>query len=194
MNDQQPGSTSSSAPSSVWKKLIAVLAVVVVVALVTLFANKSKDETDQTQNDADQASTSDLSTDAEAVKQDQDTPAVKNNDTSSRQTDPTPSDTTAATYKDGTYTAQGTYQVPSGTETVGVSLTIENDVVTAVAIDEQGIHAVSQQMQAMFAAGIAAQVVGVKIDELNVGVVSGSSLTPIGFNDALVKIKAEAKA
>jgi hypothetical protein len=37
-------------------------------------------------------------------------------------------------------------------------------------------------------------VVGKKIDEVQLTKVSGSSLTPQGFNDALAKIKAEAKS
>lgn len=97
-------------------------------------------------------------------------------------------------YKDGTYTAVGMYQAPSGQETVGVELTIVNGVVTAVVIENQAVNAASKQFQTMFSEGVSAVVVGKSLNELSVGTVSGSSLTPKGFNDALVKIKAEAKS
>lgn len=101
----------------------------------------------------------------------------------------------ASTYKNGTYSAVGSYQAPSGQELVGVELVVEDDVITAVTIDQQAVHPTSQKMQSMFASGISGAVVGQRLDQLvGVGKVSGSSLTPKGFNDALVKIKAEAKS
>jgi hypothetical protein len=45
----------------------------------------------------------------------------------------------------------------------------------------------------MFESGIGAVVVGKNINTLNVSRVAGSSLTSMGFNDALTKIKAAAK-
>lgn len=102
---------------------------------------------------------------------------------------------TASAYKNGTYSAVGSYQAPSGQELVGVELVVEDDVITAVTIDQQAVHPTSQKMQSMFASGISGAVVGQRLDQLvGIGKVSGSSLTPKGFNDALVKIKAEAKS
>lgn len=95
-------------------------------------------------------------------------------------------------YKDGTYSADGTYVSPNGTETVGVELTIESDTVTAVDITTHPTNPNTEKFQGEFAGGVASQIVGKKIDELNVSKVAGSSLTSGGFNDALEEIKAEA--
>ncbi|MEE2568376.1 hypothetical protein V1638_03050 [Pseudarthrobacter sp. J64] len=99
---------------------------------------------------------------------------------------------TGSVYKDGTYSADGTYVSPNGTETVGVELTIESDAIKAVDITTHPSNPNTQKFQGEFASGIAGQIVGKKIDELNVSKVAGSSLTSGGFNDALQEIKAEA--
>jgi hypothetical protein len=51
----------------------------------------------------------------------------------------------------------------------------------------------TKKFQGQFAGGIAAQVVGRNIDELSVSKVAGSSLTSGGFNQAVEKIRAEAR-
>lgn len=101
---------------------------------------------------------------------------------------------TDESYTDGTYTADGSYQSPNGTESIGVTLTIADDVVTAVEIETRPTNPTTDQYQSLFADGIADEVVGVDIDQLNVTVVSGSSLTSGGFRDAVAAIKAEALA
>ncbi|WP_254703285.1 FMN-binding protein [Pseudarthrobacter sp. C4D7] len=98
-----------------------------------------------------------------------------------------------ATYKDGTYSADGNYVSPNGTETVGVQLTLAAGKVSDVKITQHPSNPNTRKFQGQFAGGIAAQVVGKNIDELNVQKVSGSSLTSGGFNQALAKIKAEAQ-
>ncbi len=45
-----------------------------------------------------------------------------------------------------------------------------------------------------FEGGIAGVTVGKNINTLNIGVVAGSSLTSLGFNQALATIKADAKS
>lgn len=100
--------------------------------------------------------------------------------------------TSTVPYKDGTYSATGTYQSPGGTETVAVDLTLASDLVTAVTVTPQATRPDSAMYQKAFAAGIADVVVGKDIDTLNVSKVAGSSLTSGGFNDALAQIKAKA--
>ncbi len=96
-------------------------------------------------------------------------------------------------YVDGTYQQNGTYNSPAGVENVGVSLTIKNDVVTAVNVSVLATNEGSIYFQDLFANGIASFVMGKPLEELTgVSVVNGSSLTPAGFNQALVAIKAEA--
>lgn len=96
-------------------------------------------------------------------------------------------------YKDGTYSADGTYVSPNGTETVGVQLTLASGTVTDVQITQHPSNPNTRKFQGEFAGGIAAQVVGRNIDDLNVSKVAGSSLTSGGFNQAVEKIKSEAQ-
>ena len=96
-------------------------------------------------------------------------------------------------YQDGTYSADGTYVSPNGTETVGVEVTLSSGTVTAVNITQHPSNPNTRKFQGEFAGGIAAQIVGKSIDELNVSKVAGSSLTSGGFNQAVEKIKAEAR-
>ncbi len=100
----------------------------------------------------------------------------------------------ASTYKDGTYTATGSYQSPGGDEKMGVSLTLKDDVVTAVSITPEPVSAEGKRYQQMFADNVKQYVVGKKITDINLGTVSGSSLTPMGFMNALTQIEAKAKA
>lgn len=101
--------------------------------------------------------------------------------------------TRATTYKDGTYSADGTYTSPNGQETVGVELTLAADKVSAVNITVHPSNPNTKKFQGEFASGIAAQIVGKDVDELKVSKVAGSSLTSGGFNDALEQIKSQAK-
>jgi uncharacterized protein with FMN-binding domain len=97
-------------------------------------------------------------------------------------------------YADGTYTADGSYQAPSGTESITVELTLADDVVTDITVTPQASDPTAKGMQANFAGGIADQVVGQDIDQLNVSRVSGSSLTSGGFKIAIAAIKEDALA
>jgi uncharacterized protein with FMN-binding domain len=99
----------------------------------------------------------------------------------------------SSTYKDGTYSADGTYTSPNGQETVGVELTLAGDKVSAVNITVHPSNPNTKKFQGEFASGIAAQIVGKDIDELNVSKVAGSSLTSGGFNEAVEQIKSQAK-
>lgn len=100
--------------------------------------------------------------------------------------------TSGAGYKDGTYSADGTYKSPNGTETVGVQLTLANGTVSAVEITEHPSNPNTRKFQGQFAGGIAAQVVGKSLDEIKVSKVAGSSLTSGGFNQAIEEIKSQA--
>lgn len=102
--------------------------------------------------------------------------------------------TGAAAYKDGTYTASGSYQTPETVEQIEVTITLADDVVTAVEVTGDPQASESKRYQSEFIGGIQDEVVGKNIDELSVDRVAGSSLTSGGFNDALDEIKAEAAA
>jgi uncharacterized protein with FMN-binding domain len=100
----------------------------------------------------------------------------------------------AAAYADGTYTADGAYQTPETVETVTVTVTLEDDIVTAVEVTGDPQAPETEQYQSQFIDGIADEVVGVDIDELSVSRVAGSSLTSGGFNEAIDRIKQDAAA
>ena len=102
--------------------------------------------------------------------------------------------TTSGSYTDGTYDASAEYQSPNGTESIDVEITLADNVITAVTVTGNGESPDSQRYQGQFADGIAAEVVGVSIDDISVDKVAGSSLTSGGFNDAVEQIKEEATA
>lgn len=101
---------------------------------------------------------------------------------------------TTTTYADGDYTQTGSYQSPAGEEEVGVTLTLEADVVTAVTVEPMPDNPTTEQYQGRFAGGISDAIVGQKLDDLAVDKVAGSSLTSGGFNEAVEQIKSEAQA
>ncbi|MEO8095741.1 MAG: hypothetical protein ABI632_12540 [Pseudolysinimonas sp.] len=99
---------------------------------------------------------------------------------------------TDANYKDGSYTADGSYQAPSGTESITVEITLAGDKVTEVTVTPHATDPTAKGHQAEFVGGIAGQIVGKDIDTLNVTKVSGSSLTSGGFKIAIAAIKEQA--
>ena len=107
---------------------------------------------------------------------------------------PATSDAPAAAgpYTDGEYSATGDYQSPGGPEKIDVKVTIKDDIVVAVTATPTATSGQAQRYQGEFADGVAAVVVGKKIDELKVDKVAGSSLTSDGFNAAIETIKADA--
>ena len=73
-----------------------------------------------------------------------------------------------------------------------MTVTLEDDIVTAVEVTGDPQKRESQQYQGQFIGGIADVVVGEDIDDLQVSRVAGSSLTSGGFNKAIDAIKSEA--
>jgi uncharacterized protein with FMN-binding domain len=93
-------------------------------------------------------------------------------------------------YAEGTYNATGQYgSLPSS---IGVSVTLVGDVITAVTVTPHATDPTSLDYQTRFAQAIPALVVGRNIDEVSLSKVAGSSGTPDGFNAAIQRIKAEA--
>lgn len=99
---------------------------------------------------------------------------------------------TASGYKDGTYTASAPYMTPEGSETVSVTLTVANGIVTDASVTENVTIRDSRRYVDMFMAGYKQQVVGKSLASLKLSRVSGSSLTSAGFNAAVEKIRSEA--
>lgn len=97
-------------------------------------------------------------------------------------------------YVDGTYSATGTYTSSAGQESVDITVTLEDDIVTAATFTGNATHPTSKLNQTRFSAGFAALVVGRPLDAISLTVVNGSSLTPQGFMDALADVKVEARS
>ncbi|HEY9309927.1 MAG TPA: FMN-binding protein [Microbacterium sp.] len=111
----------------------------------------------------------------------------------SESTDSSSADTgSSGSYADGTYTADGSYATPESVETITVTVTLEDDVITAVEVTGDPQKRESEQYQGEFIGGIADVVVGQDIDDIQVSRVAGSSLTSGGFNEAIETIKSEA--
>ncbi len=97
-------------------------------------------------------------------------------------------------FKDGTYTAIGHYNSPGGAEQISITLTLKDDIITAATAKSIATRPETKNFQGQFVAGFALQVVGKKIGEVSLSKVSGSSLTPKGFNDAVLQIRIQSKA
>ena len=96
-------------------------------------------------------------------------------------------------YRNGSYSSVGNYFSPGGEESINVSVTLKDDVITDATVISNASRPVSIKMQGIFIANYKPLVVGKKIDDVVLDKVSGSSLTPIGFNNALESIKVTAK-
>lgn len=99
-----------------------------------------------------------------------------------------------ATFVDGTYDATGNYQTPGGREQIGVKVTLKDGVVTDAELTEMGTTGEAKEYQSRFASGYKPQVIGKKISEIKLDRVAGSSLTSVGFNDAINDIAQQSNA
>ena len=161
----------NSGNSDKTKQVIAALAVLVVVVLIVIGTKVlgSKDGSPQTENTSMTASGS------------SDVSSSTSNDSKT-------------TYKDGTYEATGSYVSPGGTQSIKVSVTLKNNVVTDTEAQSGAVDSESSEFQGKFIGGYKQLVVGKSLNDISVSRVSGSSLTSQGFNDAIERIKSEAKS
>ncbi|MEO6604430.1 MAG: FMN-binding protein [Aeromicrobium sp.] len=100
----------------------------------------------------------------------------------------------SATFKDGDYEGNAEYANPAGQSKVKVELTLADGKISDIKVTPEATNGTSKGYQQKFASGISDEVVGKSIDELDVSKVSGSSLTSIGFKQAIDQIKADAQA
>lgn len=103
-------------------------------------------------------------------------------------------ETMPGVYKDGTYSARGNYYSPAGLESITINVTIKDGIITDTSAVAEATDEKSVKMQGVFIENYKQYVVGKSIDEVKLDKVSGSSLTGAGFNDAISKIKTEARA
>lgn len=101
---------------------------------------------------------------------------------------------TSNKYGDGNYEAMGSYSTPGGLEEIDITLALKDDIIVAATFIGNTENPASIKNQGLFRDGFTKQVVGKPLATLNLGVVNGSSLTPKGFMDAVVKIRAQAQS
>ncbi len=99
----------------------------------------------------------------------------------------------AQQFRDGRYSATGSYDSPGGPEEIGVTVNLSADKIISSELELLGGAGISHSFQTAFASGYADQVIGKKIDSVSLGTVSGSSLTSLGFNSAIEQIEAKAR-
>ncbi len=104
-----------------------------------------------------------------------------------------PKKNTGSLYADGTYSAVGSYRSPGGPDDVGITVTLKNDIVVDTSTKEMAGDNRSARYEAIFTANYKPYVIGQNIDTLYLDKVSSSSLTPMGFNDAIAQIKSQAR-
>ena len=117
-----------------------------------------------------------------------------NSNSANTTTQNTNSETNVTVYRDGNYSATGSYISPGGPREISITLTITDGKITDSTFTGGADDPTSQRFQGEFAEGYKAMIVGKNVNEVNLSKVSGSSLTPKGFTDALNKIKTEAKS
>ncbi len=101
--------------------------------------------------------------------------------------------TATSTFQDGTYNTVGSYQSPGGLEKIAVTLTLKDGVVTDTNVQSKAVSSDGEKFQKRFIGGYKNEVVGKKLDDINLSQISGSSLTPKGFNDAIKDIQKQAQ-
>lgn len=99
-----------------------------------------------------------------------------------------------SSYKDGTYKATGKYTSPDGTEKIDVTVTVAANMVTDTTVTPEPASYTSKRYQGWFLDAFKNMVIGKELSKVKLGNVSGSSLTPIGYNDAITQIQQQAKA
>lgn len=104
-------------------------------------------------------------------------------------------ESSSTTYTDGTYTASASYLTPRRVaHEVGVTLTIENDVVVDSVVTFDGIAGeYSNDNQARFDQAYSAEVIGRPLEEISLSRVGSASLTSGAFNEAKAKIVTDAR-
>jgi uncharacterized protein with FMN-binding domain len=96
-------------------------------------------------------------------------------------------------YKDGQYTTTQDYKVPGDTNSLQITLTLQNDLVTDVTAVNTIADKDSSKYDNNFKAAYKAAAVGKNLKDLNSIFISGASLTSGAFQKAIADIQNQAK-
>jgi hypothetical protein len=186
---------SISSNNYVVRKQVATVAAVLIIALVVIIADQMK--TKATASTSFVAVTSPTSTTTDTATS---SPTTSVGAATPSASTPTPAQVKATSavasspYKNGSYSAASDYNVPRGSESIQVNVTLNGGIVTAVSIQNSENDNTSAQYQADFTAAYKRNVVGKNISGLRLNTISGASDTTQGFNYALSQIVAKAQA
>lgn len=97
-------------------------------------------------------------------------------------------------YRDGNYSATGTYQSPGGKQEIKINISLLAGKIMATSAEGDDKSSDSRFYQSSFIANYKQKVIGKAIEEVKLDHIGNSSLTPEGFNKALDDIKKQAKA
>ncbi|HUQ85521.1 MAG TPA: hypothetical protein VM077_04310 [Candidatus Limnocylindrales bacterium] len=173
MEESAPQSTNKSSAS----KFLIPIAVIIIVIGIIMFATTNRKDEAVVSNKTEETYTT-----------------TEDTTQSPSDSDDTPPSTSAGTFKDGTYSSDGKYVSPGGEEKIGVTVTLADGIITDAQVETKATRPNTVRYQGMFAENFKPLVVGKKITDVELSRVSGSSLTSGGFNDALEKIKSQAKS
>jgi uncharacterized protein with FMN-binding domain len=159
------------------RRIAAIIAIVIVVTAVVLVEHFKNNSTAAASTPTPTTNTTQTDT---AVEPSSSTPSSSTN--------------SSATYKDGIYTQQAQYSVPRSYETIQVTVTIKNGVVTSSKVSNSEGDPKSAEFQREFTSEYQNQVIGKNLSDLMLDTVAGASDTTEGFNQAIVSIRSQAQA
>lgn len=162
------------------RKAIVTFLAVVIIAIIVVAAVAASPKKKAADTSSTQAVSSTTNNSA--------TPSTPNTST------PSTSSTGDTSFKDGSYSATGSYESPGGNENITVHVTLKNGVIAATSADSGAQDPDASSYQAAFISNYKSLVVGKRIADVSLSRVSGSSLTSQGFNDAIQQIENQAKA
>ena len=189
--------------NQLYKKTGIIIGIVAVIAVIMVtFANENKPDvasTNSIQSAQTLSQTQTQNSDAGNTNSEQSNDPSSNTQTTQtpvlvpKQTPPS-STKKSSVYKNGTYSADGSYMTPEGQVSINVTVKLANDIITDANVTSVSGDRTSQRYQAKFISGYKQYVIGKNITDVQLSRVSGSSLTPEGFNNALATIKSQAQS
>lgn len=163
-------------PVSRKREIIAALSVLIVIVAIVGAVTLMNDNDTKDSNTTDTPATS---TTTEGASTDEENESAQSTD---------------ANYKNGQYTATGSYDSPGGPEEITVNVTLKDGIISDTSATAEPSGATAEEYQGKFLSGYKQLVVGKAIDSVSLDRVSGSSLTSEGFNSAIDQIIKKAQS
>lgn len=160
--------------------VVTVLGVVIVAMAVALFTISPKDDSISE------------TTSTEVAVRNEESSSITGTTESTTPTQETTSDDNVATAAFATLTGAAKYTTPARiTHDIGVTLTLEGDLITDVVVEFDKGRGPANDYQKRFESSYRTVVIGQKLSSLSLSRVGGASLTSGGFNEAVAAIKSQ---